>query len=108
MWSGALYIAIAKELQSGRPSDAAVTLRHVLGRRLKTDDALALLSYTERSATPVEATYGELRATVARLRAGLEADGVRAGDATTRSAAIVSRRRPRRCPRRARGSGVCA
>lgn len=46
----------------------------------KTDDALALLSYTERSATPVETTYGELRATVARLRAGLEADGVRAGD----------------------------
>ena len=46
----------------------------------KSDDALALLSYTERSATPVETSYGDLRATVARLRTGLEADGVKAGD----------------------------
>ena len=46
----------------------------------KSDDVLALLSYTKRSATPVETSYGDLRATVARLREGLEADGVKAGD----------------------------
>ena len=46
----------------------------------KPDEALALLSYTERSATPVRTSYGQLRATVARLRAGMEADGVEAGD----------------------------
>ena len=34
----------------------------------------------ERSAAPVETTYGALREEVGRLRAGLAADGVRPGD----------------------------
>ena len=46
----------------------------------KSDDALALLPYTKRSATPVNTSYGDLGATVAQLRAGLEADGVKAGN----------------------------
>ena len=46
----------------------------------KPDENLALLSYTERSAAPVETTYGALREEVGRLRAGLAADGVGPGD----------------------------
>ena len=67
----------------------------------KPDENLALLSYTERSAAPVETTYGALREEVGRLRAGLAADGVGpvgASAVSFESSAGQTRTAPRHLP----------